>query len=440
MKRPMPTPPCTDAGSSCWARCPLPEPACDWPKESRLSGSYATRVPHGYSVAGPRRSRAGTLGREPKVIDEIHDSRPDSDARRHLRLLQVIAVMSRGGAERLVLDLSTDAVSHGDSVAVAAMPGSWAHRPAEVGALFFPICLVGRKPSSMLRAVLGIRRSLAAFRPDIVHAHNVGATVACRAAIAAMRNPPDLITTLHGVPPESYRVTSRLLGLTTQNVVACSGAVGHRLAAAGYPSDRIEVIQNSVRLEAADPEQIAAFRGAHGFDSRPLVVGVGRLVAQKQWETLIEAVEGMTGVQVVIAGEGPLRADLEKSTKAKGGTVRFVGPVDDIPALLGSADCFVSTSRWEGLPLTLLEALTLGVPSVSTAVDGVLDVITDETAVLVRPGDTQAVREGIERILGDPDMAARLSTAGRDVALDWTLDRMLARYRVAYQRILGGGI
>jgi glycosyltransferase involved in cell wall biosynthesis len=131
----------------------------------------------------------------------------------------------------------------------------------------------------------------------------------------------------------------------------------------------------------------------------------------------------------VVAGTGPLQAELQA---AGDGRVRFVGVVENPAALLGLAACAVSTSVWEGLPLALLEALSLGVPVVATAVDGVCDVIPPDSAILVPPNEPAAVAAAINRVLEEPELAERLSLAARRAAAGWTPEAMLAGYRARY--------
>jgi len=252
-----------------------------------------------------------------------------------------------------------------------------------------------------------------------------------------VRHGPRMLTTFHGTPPENYRRAAMLLRGTTPQIVACSASVGRKLAEAGYPADRIEVIPNGARMEPATPERIEAARERYGLTAERTVVGVGRLVPQKAWHLLIEAAGSIEGADIVVAGTGELHEELAAQSAARGGRVRFLGPVDDVAAVLACADCFVSTSRWEGLPLTLLEALSLGVPAVSTAVDGVADVITEDAAVLVPPGDPAAVAREVQRVLDDPAHAAQLSAAANLLAADWAPELMIERYRDAYRRLIG---
>jgi glycosyltransferase involved in cell wall biosynthesis len=126
-----------------------------------------------------------------------------------------------------------------------------------------------------------------------------------------------------------------------------------------------------------------------------------------------------------------MRESLEEAAAADG-RVRFVGAVDDVASLLHLADCVVSTSTWEGLPLSLLEALSLGRPVVATAVDGVRDIVPPDAAILVPPHDPEAVATAIGRVLRDRDLADRLSRRARAAASAWTPEQMLADYRRCY--------
>jgi glycosyltransferase involved in cell wall biosynthesis len=216
-------------------------------------------------------------------------------------------------------------------------------------------------------------------------------------------------------------------------VIACAPAVARSLRAAGFPAHRLGVVTNCAALAPAPAHERAALRASLGVGDRPLVVGLGRLVPQKSWATLVRAAGQIPHADIVVAGDGPLRGELEA---AGGGRVRFVGVVENPAALLGSAACVVSTSVWEGLPLGLLEALSLGLPVVATAVDGVRDVVPPDSAILVPSGDPAAVAAAINRVLGEPGLAGQLSQAARRAAAAWAPETMLARYRAHYASCL----
>jgi glycosyltransferase involved in cell wall biosynthesis len=353
-----------------------------------------------------------------------------------VRLLEVIAEMGHGGAERIAVQLAADSVRHGAEVVVASGGGSWVEQIRAAGARHELVPLGQRSPSATLGSSARLAGLVRRFRPEIVHAHNVRATVAVAPGLVGLRPRPRLLTTLHGVAPGDYPATARLLRLAGGRVVACAPSVGRSLVAAGFPARRVEVITNCAALVPASEAELAALRARLGAGDRPLVAGIGRLVPQKAWHLLIEAARRFDDADVVVAGEGPLRAELETMAAAGGGRVRFVGVIEQPASLLGLAACVVSTSAWEGLPLSLLEALGLGVPTVASAVDGVDDVVPNHAALLVPPGDPAAVAAGVNRVLRDRAFAERLARQARLAAAAWAPETMLVQYRARYAALL----
>jgi len=148
---------------------------------------------------------------------------------------------------------------------------------------------------------------------------------------------------------------------------------------------------------------------------RPLWVCAGRLEEQKGQDVLLDALaevrrRGLEFV-AVLAGDGSLRPALEQRARTLGleANVRFAGQVEDLGPLLGAADVVALPSRWEGMPLVLLEALARGRPVVASAVGGVPEVVTDgEHARLVPPGDVAALATALETFHRHPDEALRM--------------------------------
>ena len=161
----------------------------------------------------------------------------------------------------------------------------------------------------------------------------------------------------------------------------------------------------------------AAGPGQAGPGHRALVVGVGRLAAQKGFATLLRAAARWqrrgTVPLLIIAGEGPLEAELRRQAADAGVSVRFLGPRGDVPALLAAADVVVVPSTWEGQPLIVQEALRAGRPLVATRVGGIAGLTGDDGALLVPPGDAEALSAAVIRLLDDPGAAARLAAAAR---------------------------
>jgi glycosyltransferase involved in cell wall biosynthesis len=357
-----------------------------------------------------------------------------------VRILHVLPGLSPGGMERLVIQLAGDATRHGDRVVVASGPGAWVGRVAAAGAAHVPLPATARGTAAgTMTAAARLARCIRHLRPHVVHSHNVRATAAARLALLAAHHRAALVTTLHGLAPSDYGAASQVLRRVVPRVITCAPSVARSLAAAGFPGDRIDVITNGAALDPAGVTRQAELRESLALGPAPLVVGIGRLVEQKNWPVFIEAAGRLAGPSFVVAGEGPLRQELVSLAGRSGNRVRFLGVVDDIAALVGLASCVVSTSTWEGLPLALLEALSLGTPVVATAVDGVTDVVPAEAALLVAPGDPAAVSEAISRILTDDDLAKELRQQALAAAPAWAPERMLDQYRNAYLAARAGG-
>ena len=344
-----------------------------------------------------------------------------------------------GGMEQLAIQLAEDAVGHGNRTVIASGPGAWVDKATASGVEHFALPATSRSGVTEMAAALGmLSRGIRQLRPHVVHSHNVRATALARLALLAARHQAALVPTLHGVDPRDYRAASRVLHLTARRVIACAPAVARSLRAAGFPGDRIDVITNGAALLPADHQRQAHLRQSLRLGQQPLVVGIGRLTKQKNWPVFIEAATRLNGPDFAIAGEGPLRQELTDLARRRGSRVRLLGVIDDIPALVGIASCVVSTSTWEGLPLSLLEALSLGAPVVATAVDGIADLVPPGAALLVPQDDPVAVSAAISRVLGDTGVAASLRSAALDAASAWRPERMLSQYRDAYQAAAAG--
>ena len=356
-----------------------------------------------------------------------------------MKILHVLPSLGPGGMEQMVISLAADAAAHGDRVVVASGPGVWVERVVQAGAAHVALPATSRYATAgMAAATARLARCVRQLRPQVVHAHNVRATLLARLALVSASHHAALIATLHGLAPGDYGAASRILRVAARRVIVCAPAVSRSLRRAGFPGDRLDVITNGAALQPATAERQARLRASLNLGAAPVVAGLGRLVPQKNWPVFVEAANCLPGPAYVVAGDGPLREELAGLAAASGGHVRFVGLVDDVAALVGLASCVVSTSSWEGLPLTLLEALSLGVPVVATAVDGVTDVVPPTAAMLVAPADPAAVAGAISLVLSDDALASSLRREALAAAPQWRPEVMLARYRATYQTAVAG--
>ena len=306
------------------------------------------------------------------------------------------------------------------------------------GAVSVPVSLGGSTP----RAVRAVR-SLAA-RADVVHAHGLTAGWVAWAAGAG----PKLVVTVHnlvldeaaGAKAPMLRALEGALPRRAHDVIVISEPMRGRFdPQASDPRFTVIPPVGPEPVASRDREVVRKELGVHG--STPLVVLVGRLHPQKDIATLIEAVPLVPGTpQVVVVGEGPQRAELQRRIEALGvgEQVRLIGARADAADYLAAADVVVLSSIWEGFGLVVAEALYLARPVVATAVGPVPSMVVDDvTGRLVPPGDPAALAAAVTDLLADPDHAADLGRAGAKlVRPHFDTDLLVGRVEDVYRNVL----
>jgi glycosyltransferase involved in cell wall biosynthesis len=286
-----------------------------------------------------------------------------------------------------------------------------------------------------LRAILSHIAALRALRADVCHI-NLRTPYACQygllAAILArgVRTVAVEHLMLHTESP--FR---RWLKRRTSSRLAAHVAVSERMARlveedAALPRGSIGVIRNGVPGHSAGA---AAQRLAPG----PVIGSVGRLDPQKGFDVLIDALSLLEGVTGVVVGDGDERAALERRAEQAGVADRFIltGWTSTVADLLRGFDLFVLASRYEGVPLVLLEAMEAELAVVATDVGGIAEAVTPEkTGLLVPPEDPPALAAAIRRLLDDQQLLHRLGRRGREVwAAEFTAPLMAAAYERVYR-------
>jgi glycosyltransferase involved in cell wall biosynthesis len=294
--------------------------------------------------------------------------------------------------------------------------------------------------------VLALARWLRAERPAVFHAHLVW-TLRCSAGLIAARlaRVPAIVATqqLYGRPKgRRQRLRQWLVSLLPHRILPVSEAMAAELRAVVARPDRVVVVPNAIdvgRFRATDASGVAQhpFAGA----GNPRVLTLARLDGQKGLGTLIEAAERLGGATVVIAGEGPDRAALEAEVRRRRlvDRVVFLGHREDVPALLASCDIFVLPSLFEGLPVSVLEAMAAARPVVATRIPGTDEaVVHGETGMLVPPNDPAALAAALRTLLDDQELRTRMGAAGQQRVTDRFSSVALARaVNGIYAEILG---
>jgi glycosyltransferase involved in cell wall biosynthesis len=195
----------------------------------------------------------------------------------------------------------------------------------------------------------------------------------------------------------------------------------------------MRVIPNGVDTGRFRPDS-----GARAGD-RFTWLAAGRLMWKKDYATLLRACAGLPGATLLIAGDGPQRAELEELAADLNVDVRFLGAREDISALMNACDGFALSSRVEGLPVALLEAAACGLPCAATNAGGVGEIVLDgRTGFLAAPADPDSLRNAMRKIMSLPaEERRRMGSAAREHAaahFDW--DAVVPRWESLYRELL----
>jgi glycosyltransferase involved in cell wall biosynthesis len=313
------------------------------------------------------------------------------------------------------------------------------------------VCL-GRRPGRDWRVAWRLARESRARHVEVLHAHQYTPFFYSALARVASMGGPRLVLTEHGrhypdlVRPLRRAVNRLVLDRLADAVNACCVFSADGLARVdGFSARRIEVIENGIDLTRySRTSNRAALRRGLGLETgRRYVITIARFHPVKDHATLLRAFAEVAAarpdVDLLLAGDGPLRADLERLAVESciSGRVRFLGVRSDVPALLQASDLFALTSVSEAASLTLLEAMASGLAVVVTNVGGNPEIVREGVEGLLVPrGDSSATATALLRLLDDPALAAAMGAAGRARVEDrYRLQRTIESYYALYQRV-----
>jgi glycosyltransferase involved in cell wall biosynthesis len=358
-------------------------------------------------------------------------------------ILHLLAPGQAGGLERVVHSLAVGQQSRDHSVRVAAVvdaPGAAAmfFEPLVRGGVNVDRIVVPPRRYDLERRA--VRALLTRNGPDVVHTH--GYRVDVLDAPLIRDSGAANVATVHGFTRgpwlnRVYEHLHRKVLRRSDAVIAVSEPIGETLRAAGVSADRMHVVPNAF-MQLAPPYTRALARERLGLDANAFVVGwVGRMVPEKGLDVLVTAMAnlGDAGAVVCAIGDGSDRQAQRARAEqlGVGGQMRWPGLVPDASRYFPAFDAFVISSRTEGIPISLFEAMACGVPVVSTRVGGVPDVVTSEHAILVPSEDPSGIAAAIREVRGDPQRSsARSRAALQRLRADFGPDAWLSRHEAVY--------
>lgn len=362
-------------------------------------------------------------------------------------ILHVLAPAAVGGLESVVHALAAGQVARGNAVhaALVVEPGVQPPLAAllrDAGVRTHVLELGARAYRAERAAIRNLVRETGA---ELVHTHGYRSDVIGGSAARAAGVP--VASTAHGFIGGSRRGrlnewVQQLALRRADAVIAVSRPLVTRLEGAGVRKSRLHLIPNAwfERSPAMSREDA---RKALSLAPPVFAIGwVGRLGREKGPDVFLDAMEtlGDLPIEVSVIGEGREGAELRRRTAAwSGPPVRWHGTLPEASRYFRAFDLYVLSSRTEGTPISLLEAVAAGVPAVATAVGGVPDVTGLDGALLVAPEDPAGLGAAIRKAFADrPGCAARAERAAARLASEFAAEPWLDRHDTVYQTLLRG--
>jgi glycosyltransferase involved in cell wall biosynthesis len=361
-----------------------------------------------------------------------------------MRIAYLMTGMGCGGAEMQVLALAREMRHRGHEVVVLALrdePSPLAPRFAQAGISCHSFGL--NRQRNLVSALVRAQRWAGDWRPDVLHSHMIHANIFARLLRLVAARVPVVISTAHSINEGgfvrtlAYRVTDPLADITTN---VSPEAVAAFIRKGACPASRIIHVANGLDLQhfRPDPQARARVRNDLHLNGSYVFLAVGRLIPVKDYPTLIEGFSQLRKIRqnahLLVAGEGPCRADIETLIAASslGTSVRLLGLRSDIPDLMNAADCFVMSSIFEGAPMALIEAMSCGKEIVTTEFGGASSLLGN-AGLMVPVGKPDLLAEAMLEVTD----RRRLNVEARDRAHAlFSISKIVSAWESIYMALL----
>ncbi|WP_407363167.1 glycosyltransferase [Pseudomonas luteola] len=361
-----------------------------------------------------------------------------------MKILIVITSLGVGGAERLTTALADKYLEKGHEVKIAFLTGQAILTPKNKSVTV--INLKVRSFCSLINSYFHLRRIMISYRPDVVHSHLVHANLLTR-LVRLSTSFPKLISSSHSnneggkARMLAYRATDFLADISTN---VSDSAVSSFIKKGAARPGRMITVYNGISTEdfSFSSKARESIREELGIEGKiPVILAVGRLDAPKDYPNLINALSVIYNkksyFKVLIAGDGPLKKELQALTKSLGldNCITFLGIRNDIPNLMSACDVFSLSSAWEGFGLVVAEAMACERVVVATDCGGVAEVL-GSTGFIVPPKNSIALAESLYAALALTDaQKAELGFRARErikdkYSIESVSEKWLSLYKV----------
>lgn len=365
------------------------------------------------------------------------------------RVLHVVDSLDLGGAQVVIEQLVRHADRSRFSPEVVALHGRGAMRE-RLTRLDVPVHALS--PHKLVPLHLPrLLWLLATQRYDVVHCHLLWANLFAKPLAALcgrrIRINHDHCNDKLALPAFLRALDRKVNALSTHIIAVSESTRAHLIEREHIAPGRVTTIHNGidVNVNCPRPEQRAAARAKFALrENRFVIGGLGRLAFQKNFALFLDVAAAIAAkhpqVEFVIAGTGPDEAALRTQAKNLGIAVKFTGYLADPSELWPALDCFLLTSRFEGLPMTILEAMASGVPIVASDLDGMREILRDGVnARLVSPNEIGPFVAAVSTLIEQPPLASQLTgNALTTVRANYSAQTMTRKVEDIYLRCMEG--
>lgn len=354
-----------------------------------------------------------------------------------MKIVQVITSLNLGGAQTLLENLSYGLQQAGQQVTVISLENNHSATARRIESQGIKVIYLDKHPHFDSSIVGKLADVLKMLHPDIIHAHNIKkAYVYLAARKAGIKR---IVYTVHNM---AWQEQNRIGGIFSYFMfhAGCMVPVGISPKVSDSIKKRYHLAGIPTIYNGTDLSRFQA-RTDYSLHNPPCIINIARLDGQKNHRRLIEAFVGIVpfypDAHLVLVGDGELQGELEKQVEQAGlaGRVLFEGLQEDIPGYLRNADIFCLSSDYEGMPMTLIEAMASGIPIVSTNVGGVPDMLMNEKSAILTGLEAEELTTAIIRLLEEASLRKKLGYNAAAAVKKFSHLYMAQRYLSLYKKM-----
>ena len=356
-----------------------------------------------------------------------------------MKILQVIPSFLFGGGETMCENLCYALTALGHEVTAVSLSGERTAISRRMESRGIRVLYLDKRPGLDVTMIPKLTRLFRDEQPDVIHTHLNVVKYAAPAARLAGRSA--CVHTVHNMADKeetgiALKISKFLFRRGWAKPVALSPLVRQSIHQVhGLEEKDVPVIYNGIDLSRLLPKE------DYGVGDTVTLLHVGRFEAQKNHKGLVEAFARLHQEEpqcvLHLLGDGELRGEIEQLVREKGLTdcVRFLGLQAEVPPYLHQADIFLLPSIYEGMPMSIIEAMGTGLPIVATAVGGVPDMLRDGEDALLVPCDPEAIFRACQTLVSDMELRARLGTNARENSTRFSAEYMARQYCRVYTNV-----